>query len=108
MKNCDDVIVERNAPYSNSCKAVLVGIGGLTLVPLSQFAWNAPEDETMAEVHDGWLSLKEIGAQLKSMGYGHSVFYVWVESPLHGVMYQFGNYGDIPYWIEHGEMAGYA
>lgn len=50
------------------------------------------------------LSLKEIYEQLKGKCYMITVF---VDSPLHGEIYQCGNYGD-GLWVEYGTTKGYA
>lgn len=106
MKYYDDLKVGLNAPYSTGCKAILVGVREITTVPISTLKWNSPEDEQIAEVYDGWLTLKEIANQLQALGYGH-VFYVWTEQPLFGAIYEYGNQPNLPHWIEHGKTNGY-
>ena len=64
------------------------------------FNWHDPEQ------YGGWLTLKEISDRLTQLGY-QGVFYVWVDTPLSGTIYQFGNF--LPRgWIEYGSTIGFA
>jgi hypothetical protein len=56
---------------------------------------------------DKVLTLDEIKKQLTNLYGGKTPFItVFVESPLHGEIYQYGNYGDD--WWQVGELSGYA
>lgn len=53
------------------------------------------------------LTLKEIALQCKKLAkYRSPMITVVEESPLHGTIYQYGNYGDE--WWEIGTVSGYA
>ena len=79
-----------------------VYLGGISFLE----RWN---DKLDWRVDDGcsWfkpckeLTLKEIAEQMNS-----PMITVFVESPLHGEIYQYGNYGDE--WWQIGETGGYA
>ncbi len=51
----------------------------------------------------GYLSLKDISEQLKDT---YGIITVFVEEPLGGTVYQWGNYGDE--WWKIGDLDGYA
>jgi len=51
------------------------------------------------------LTLKEISDQINKR-YPNHIITVFVDGPLKGRIYQYGNYGD--YWIDYGETIGYA
>lgn len=53
-----------------------------------------------------FLTLKDISEQLIKLGYGRT-YYVWYETGLRGVIYQYGNY-EPPTWVQHGTTKGYA
>ncbi len=74
-------------------------------------------DECLVDIEDltwvddgygvGCLSLESIEHQLFNLGY-RPVIYVWVETPLEGVIYEFGNYSTNFGWAIHGHTKGYA
>lgn len=55
---------------------------------------------------DDCLTLKQLAKQLRKRRRTSGTFYVWVETPLKGKIYCYGNYGE--FWIEYGETQGYA
>lgn len=67
--------------------------GLIFTIPHSKLNWGT----------DGALTLKEIADQLRS---AHKTIFVWEDSPLEGVIYEYGNHGD--YWEEYGKTQGYA
>lgn len=69
--------------------------GGIHSVPHCLFRW---EDEC--------LTLKQIAQQMRHRWCTFGVFYVWVETPLKGKIYCYGNEGE--YWTEYGTTQGYA
>ena len=79
-----------------------------TTYPLSTFQWKDFRDPRQTEELGGWLRLKDISDQLKERTEPCiGVIYVWVESPLYGAIYQYGNYCDDE-WLLHAKTKGYA
>ena len=75
----------------------------MKVVPVDTLQWNDFRGRRDEEQHGGWLTLEEISNQLGNRG----VIYVWVESPLHGAIYQFGNYNNSD-WQLYCKTPGYA
>lgn len=51
-------------------------------------------------------TFNEVLQEAKRNGYNSGTIILIAESPLSGMIYQYGNYGD--YWAEHGTTMGYA
>lgn len=104
MMNCNQKKVYCYNPAGYGC-LIIASNNEKVLVDNEKLKWH--REECGGGYHEEYLTLEEIGMQLKDLGY-KGVFYVWIETPLSGVIYQFGNYGEIKYWIEHGTTKGYA
>lgn len=93
----------------NSCDNVKIFNSDMTVFSTDKFQWNLFEDEQEAECFGGYLTLEDISGQIKKLLKSEyiGVIYVWVESPLYGVIYQYGNYND-GMWRVHGKTNGYA
>lgn len=95
---------------NNDMYAITILIGGM-VVPTSHLKWRKEYysyqhgGETYQEEHEV-LTLQDISNQLEKSNH-RNVITVWVESPLEGTIYQFGNYHDNQ-WHEHGTTRGYA
>lgn len=53
------------------------------------------------------LTLEEIYKQVRDLFNGHAIITVFVSDPLHGYIYQCGNYRD-GHWMKYGTTIGYA
>lgn len=65
--------------------------------------WKKEEQLEGAE----YLTLDDIAEQITNKIGGRTTIIVWVESALHGEIYQWGNYSDQA-WYKHGNTKGYA
>lgn len=75
-----------------------------------EFKWKAmSKGDGMFEWADGALTLKDISDQIKRQnGTDYiGVIYVWIETPLCGAIYQYGNYDDNA-WRLYCKTPGYA
>lgn len=70
------------------------------------FNWEVFDDKDMQDDFGGYLTLGQISEQLNTVE-RHGCIYVWIESPLYGAIYEYGNYGD-GIWRLHGKTNGYA
>lgn len=64
---------------------------------------HAKEINTIERIN---VSLKDIEDEVKRDYENVSRITVIAERPLHGIIYEYGNYGD--FWMEHGKTIGYA
>lgn len=80
-------------------------IGFLPRIPFDQnkLEWKKEEQLEGAE----YLTLDDIAEQITKLIGGRTTIIVWVESALHGEIYQWGNYSDQA-WYKHGDTKGYA
>lgn len=106
MDNMDKQIIE-DITVCLDDGVTMVGIykgyaDGWESVPYHKLDWHVKNNEYMGEIR--YLTLKEIWQQLKC--YKKPITVV-ISSPLHGVIYQCGNYVEEK-WVKYGETRGYA
>lgn len=81
---------------------------GNTLVPEAFFDWDFDENKKiLCEASGKSITLRQISEQYYAKTSSRSVLTVVVEFPLHGEIYQIGNYPEMK-WIKHGTTKGYA
>ena len=100
MERCNDTVIYLFEGSESACIFVK-DINSIETIPADKLDWHEHEDSGK------YLTLQEIGEQVRSF-YEDPVLYVWVDSPLRGVIYQTGNYSESDAWIEHGTTIGYA
>lgn len=103
MAVCNDMVIKRYDGGYSAC-VFTRDANSITSIDLNQLNWH-----DVNEYSDGWLTLQEIGNQVKAL-YGGNMpaLYVWYEGPFRGTIYQTGNYSDSDDWVLHGETQGYA
>ena len=94
MKNLNDLEVCKFDKGGTT--ATYVYKGSFRNLEKADLSWREVDEEEV-------LTLKEIYEQLK----GERMITVFVDSPMHGEIYQCGNYGD-GLWDELGTTKGYA
>lgn len=95
----DDIEIIR----SDDIDASGVYIGGVDDLDKAQLKWREEDwNEWDAGLKVEVLTLREIAEQLSDQG----IITVMTHSPLHGEIYQYGNYG--PEWWRIGDTIGYA
>ena len=110
QSGCNDVEICRDDP--TTIVRIFMGHDILRSFQFTDFEWreyDGEDAEPMTECFGGYLTLEDIGDQIRMMlKSAHvGVIYVWVEHPLDGVIYQYGNYSD-DIWRKHGKTNGYA
>ena len=107
MERLNDTIIFRMDGASSAC-IFLKEACSIQTIPSEKFKWHCDDGGEFEELGD-YLTLQEIGDQVREMFRGHTpVLYVWVDHPLRGEIYQTGNYPGDDAWILHGETKGYA
>lgn len=103
-KNIGATMIYRDAPMEGLYIFVIGPISGINEISKSVLDWHTSEGEAKA----GYLTLEEISNQIKAkMGGECPVLYVWTERPLHGKIYQYGNYYP-ERWELYGTTKGFA
>ena len=99
----DDLTVYKLNQIGSSVCIFTMDVNTITTIPVDRFKWNI--DMCCEEC----LTLRAIGEQAKRI-FGGTLrpLYVWVDGPLHGEIYQTGNYRDDDSWVLHGRTKGYA
>ena len=102
MKRFNDMVVYRFGGMK-SARVFTTDINSIESIDPDKLNWHKDDE-------DGeYLTLQEIGDQVRALSGGiMHVLYVWVEGPLHGEIYQTGNYHGCDAWILHGKTNGYA
>ena len=100
MERCNDIIIYLFDGNESAC-IFTKNINSIETIQAEKLEWHEDEDA------DKYLTLQEIGEQVRSIC-DDPVIYVWVDTPLRGVIYQTGNYSGSDAWIEHGTTMGYA
>lgn len=99
MERCNDTVIFIFDGMNSAC-IFTKNINSIETIPVEKLKWHEDEDDGK------YLTLQEIGEQVRSLC-DDPVIYVWVDTPLEGVIYQTGNY-QTDDWIEHGKTMGYA
>ena len=100
MERCNDTVIYLFDGIGTAC-IFTKGTNSVETIPAENLEWHENEDEGK------YLTLQEIGEQVRSI-IDDPVIYVWVDTPLQGVIYQTGNYHGSDAWIKHGTTMGYA
>lgn len=109
MENCNEITIYKDAPMECAYIFIKDASGNIKSIPHDFFKWNEPDTEDDAEWISGYLTLQNISDQIdEKFGRLPGAVFVWVEHPLHGEIYQIGNYPDCNFWIKNGTTKGFA
>ena len=107
MERYNDKLVPRMDGVSSDCIFVK-DICSIYSIPPGMLKWHTDDPSGFYESGE-YLSLQEIGEQVRKLYGGHMLpLYVWVDSPMHGEIYQTGNYPGDDSWTLLGQTKGYA
>lgn len=86
--------------------AVYVGFLGDMKCITKELPWRKGDEHMEYGQPIEWMTLKDI-SDYASRKYPDAIVTVFSNSPLHGEIYQYGNYLDVE-WVEYGRTMGYA